>query len=170
MSLPAPPRVGPCRPRSPSGTPEEAPRGRGSLSFSSLGSDCAEEKAPAKGDGAAECAMRARKRKADVATVSECGPGGPPGCPRASAWPAAGLGLRALASFCWVAGGHAVAVVGVLGGRWSAAAAAAASLRDRPGACRGGRASLVPGFVLPKLCVPFCSSCRILMKKLPKWR
>ncbi|XP_064885326.1 G1/S-specific cyclin-E1 isoform X2 [Columba livia] len=30
--------------------------------------DCAEEKAPAKGDGCAEGAMRARKRKADVAT------------------------------------------------------------------------------------------------------
>lgn len=31
-------------------------------------SDCSEEKAPANGDGAAESAMRARKRKADVAT------------------------------------------------------------------------------------------------------
>ncbi|XP_054696852.1 G1/S-specific cyclin-E1 isoform X2 [Grus americana] len=31
-------------------------------------SDCVEEKAPATGDGGAECAVRARKRKADVAT------------------------------------------------------------------------------------------------------
>ncbi|XP_061220286.1 G1/S-specific cyclin-E1 isoform X3 [Neopsephotus bourkii] len=33
-------------------------------------SDCSEEKAPASGDGSAESSMRARKRKADVATPS----------------------------------------------------------------------------------------------------
>lgn len=99
--------------------PPEAPCGRRALSFSSLGSDCAEEKAPAKGDGGAECAVRARKRKADVATVS-AGPAARPGARR----PAPALpGRRAQPSgpplLLLGAGGHAVAWA--LGGRWSAA-------------------------------------------------
>lgn len=90
VSLPAALCAGPCRPRS-----VTHPWGgfRGSFSLFSLGSDCAEEKAPAKGDGCAEGAMRARKRKADVATVS-AGPARRPSLvlagqrlPRRWAWP-----------------------------------------------------------------------------------
>lgn len=80
----------------PAGHPRSL-RGRRSLSFSSLRSDCADEKGPAKRAAGAEYAMRARKRKADVATVSA----GPARCPRASSRRA---GPRGLAAFVGVRG------------------------------------------------------------------
>lgn len=130
---------------------------RRSLNFSSLRSDCADDKGPAKGDAGAEYAMRARKRKADVATVSA----GPARCPRASARPAAGLGPRGLAAFCWGAGPTRWA-----GGRVGLRGCAPAGT----GGCHCGQQLLGPRFVLRKSYVAFCSSYRILMKKLPKWR
>lgn len=129
---------------------------RRSLNFS-LRSDCADDKGPAKGDAGAEYAMRARKRKADVATVSP----GPARCPRASARPAAGLGPRGLAAFCWGAGPTRWA-----GGRVGLRGCAPAGT----GGCHCGQQLLGPRFVLRKSYVAFCSSYRILMKKLPKWR
>lgn len=128
----------------PAGLPGTLP-----LSFPSPRSDCADEKGPAEGDTGAECAMRARKRKADVATVSA----GPARCPR-------GAGPRGPAALCWGADPRGGPGPGL---RDSAAPAG-------PGACHGGQQLLVPRFALRELYVAFCSSYRILMKKLPKWR
>lgn len=98
--------------------------------------------------------MRARKRKADVATVS-AGPAGGTARPGGRCGPGA-----APAAFCWGAGGHVR--------RGARAGGCHGAGTGGPRVHRGGEPCPDPRPLPLNRCVSFCSSSRIPTKKLPK--